>query len=664
MMARLPSGDRRADVADQEGLKSSIIGLSIAIFLGLILRTTLNSQYVEDQIRGAAQRIHQDLQIDFEGARLSLSRHGIPELAAIVENIKFKSITSCWSEPEGQIDELRLPLNLWQMVAGELEITEIKIGYLNLKLNAKWKDCHGTGQDSDSSKLSSESLTEQESAQVASGSASVNSAQATPIAVRPQARGPIRNLTIDSLKIEYVPFSNIPFDFEDIVLRRKSTDDFRMAITGLLNLGGSSLSGDYASQAEFQADIDDPKIDLSMQGTWREGRYKVKSIFDSQRRDIQVQGDIDNLPLSQILSLAKQFGWIEGEYDSRQLWLNMKFDSGSPQAIDQPVPLKISTFGLEGDLGEIKGEDLIFSVGSEVKISPGELRLRGLKPERILTLLGRESKFASLGSLGEMNGTLLIKDLKSWSFLGESSGIELVFSNRGERRLQVLSIISGKAEFSHGNWVLLIDKIRPLEGLFLGSVRLEGYANKPNVDMEVLIEEVSLAPDVQALMSGGGSLGRWSGEIKALLIKNIPKKLSGNLSGQGLLVEGLQAERIRLNLNESGEKIVTEIKAQGIEIIQNAPLRRFFTTLFAPVQHDPNQPLRSLQFSGQIQTGIQTDELVWKVRPVNFEGLEMRSDGGWSKISDLYGDVTVTNKKTEVRWKVEGDREKPIFTQK
>lgn len=652
-MARIPSGDRRADVADQEGLKSSLIGLSIAVFLGLILRSTLNSQYVEDQIRGAAQRIHQDLRIDFEGARLSLSRHGIPELAAIVENIKFNSATSCWSEPEGQIDELRLPLNLWQMIRGELQITEIKIGHMNLKLHSKWKECHGTEMSKSLSVKSTAAPNADEAVETAK-----------PSSERPQARGPIRDLSIDSLKIEYLPFSSIPFDFEDIALRRKNVDDFKMLLTGLMNLGGSSLSGDYASQAEFRVDIEDPQFDLDLRGTWREGRYLVKANFDSQKRDVQIKGDIDNLPLSQILSLATQFGWIEGEYDSRQLWLNMKFDSGARHSVDQPVPIKISSFGLEGDLGEIKGEDLSLQVGSEFRLNPGELRLRGLKPEKILTLLGRESKFASFGSLGEMNGSLIIKDLRSWSFLGESSGIEVVFSNRGERRLQILSIISGKVEFNQGNWVLLIDKVRPLEGLFLGSLRLEGYANKPNVDLELLVEEMSLAPEVQALMSGGGSLGRWSGEIKAILIKNQPKKLSGVLTGQSLLIEGLQAERVRLSLSETNERIVTDIKAQGLEVLPNTPLRRFFSTLFAPVQYDPNLILRASQFSGQIQTGIQTQELVWKFKPVSFDGLEMRSEGGWSQIFELYGDVSVSSKGMEARWKVEGDREKPIFTQK
>ncbi len=654
-MARIPLGDRRADVADQEGLKNTLLGLGLAIFIGLIARSSLNSDYVAEQIRIAAQKIHQDLKIDFASARVSLSDQGIPELAAIVETIKFSSSNACWSEPEGQIDELRLPLNLWELIKGNVEISEVKIGYMNLKLQRRWQDCGSQANVQ---------TTAQASQQVDPVSASSAISKLETAVTRPQARGPIVALSIESLRIEYLPFSTLPFDFENVSLERTSADDLEMQLTGLLNLGGTSLSGDYASQAEFLVDLKKSKINLSLQGTWREGKYQVKADYDSEKRDIEIRGNIDNLPLSQILNLLTQFNAIEGEYDSRQLWLTFDFTTDARYSVDQPIPLKIPNFSLEGDLGEVKGENLQIQIGSGFVVSPGELRLRGIKPEKILTLLGKESKFQSFGSLGQMNGNLFIKDLQNWSFQGESSGLELVFSNRGERKLQILSIISGRADFKEGDWVLLVDKVRPLDGLFLGSLRLEGFRSKPHVELEVLVEELSLSNEVQALMSGGGSMGRWSGEIKGVFVKNSPKQLSGVLTGQSILIEGLSADRLRVSLSESNDRISTELKAQGLEILPGTALRRFFSTLFAPAKHDGETPLRASQVAALLQFGSQTDELQWKIRPVNFEGLEMRSEGGWSQIFELFGNVKVSYKGQEFLWKVEGDREKPIFTQK
>lgn len=648
---RTVPGDRRADVADQQGLKRTLMGLSLAVFLGMILRSSLNSDYVADQIRIAAQKIHQDLKIDFASARVSLSHHGIPELAAIVEDITFSTERPCWADPEGNIDELRLPLDFFELFQGRVEISRVKIGHMNLKLKKPWQEC-------------AELNLEGPVATAVPTSPKSEVATAASLSERSQPRGPIRALSIDSLKVEYAPFSDIPFEFEEIFLERKSQDNLGMELTGLLNLGGSSLSGDYASQADFYVDFQEPKINLVLSGTWREGKYQVAADYDTQKKDVGVKGSIDNLPLSQILNLLSQFNVLQGEYDSRQLWMSLKFETEQRSPIDKPIPVKIPEFSLEGDLGEVKADNLQVEFGSQFKVSPGEIRVRGLKPEKILTLLGRESKFKSFGSLGQMNGTILLRSLREWSFLGESSGLEVVFSNRGERRLQTLSVISGKADFNQGNWVLVVDKIRPLDGLFLGSLRLEGYHQKPEVDLELQIEELSLSNEVQALMSGNGSLGRWSGDLKAVFVRNEPKRLSGQMTGQGIAIEGLQANRIRIGLLEVGERIVADLKASGVEVAQGTAVRRFFATLFGPVQHSPETVLRAPQILGQVQMGTKTDELLWKIRPSNFEGISLQSEGGWSQVFELFGEVQVSYQGKEMRWRVEGDREKPVFIQK
>lgn len=647
------SNERRADVADQDGFKTSVLGIAIAVFLGLMIRAVLNSEYIEEQLRAAADRIHVKLKIEFLSARVSLSNRGVPELAAIVEGIKFKSTENCWGLPEGQIDELRLPLNLWHMLKGQVEVTEVKIGSIIVKIGDQWKSCQTPPAEKP---LVSQTENSTDNAETQSSAESLTSTA--------QPRGPIRRLLIDSLKVEYQGLPDLPIDFESLSLSRKSETDLQMNLVGLLNLGGSSLSGDYVSQAQFETDLGGDEHKLKLNGTWREGRYQIDGLYNEAQKTLALGGKVDNLPLSQILSLLKQFNLVDGEYDSRQLWLSLDFTTDGPKPTHVDMPFRIKNFGLEGDLGEIRGENLQVSVGSKTELSPGELRIRGLKPEKVLTLVGKNSKSPSLGSLGVMNGTILYKNFDQWSFVGESSGLELVFSNRGERKLQTLSVISGKADFNAGNWLLLVDRVRPLEGLFLGSLRMEGYRNKPNVDFELILEEFSLSPDVQALMSGGGALGRWSGEMRGAFTNGVTSSLKGNLTGQALLIEGLQVDRLKAGFSQASDRITAEIRGQGVEILGNTPLRRFFDGLFKPVSYPETEPLRTDALSAQFQISTLSYLLTWKFRPTIFSGLNVSSEGGWDQVYTLKGEVSAVYKGRSVGWKIEGDREKPVFNQK
>lgn len=682
------SHERRADVADQDGFKTSVLGIAIAVFLGLMIRAVLNSEYIEEQLRAAADRIHVKLKIEFSSARVSLSNRGVPELAAIVEGIRFKSTETCWGLPEGQIDELRLPLNLWHMLKGQVEVTEVKIGSISVKVGDQWKSCQTPpaekppananktsnqlptvdSQDQTTNKIVAEAGQQAVKPTVSQAENSADKAEtqssAESLTSSAQPRGPIRRLLIDSLKVEYQGLPDLPIDFESLSLSRKSETDLQMNLVGLLNLGGSSLSGDYVSQAQFETDLGGDEHKLKLNGTWREGRYQIDGLYNEAQKTLALGGKVDNLPLSQILSLLKQFNLVDGEYDSRQLWLSLDFTTDGPKPTHVDMPFRIKNFGLEGDLGEIRGENLQVSVGSKTELSPGELRIRGLKPEKVLTLVGKNSKSPSLGSLGVMNGTILYKNFDQWSFVGESSGLELVFSNRGERKLQTLSVISGKADFNAGNWLLLVDRVRPLEGLFLGSLRMEGYRNKPNVDFELILEELSLSPDVQALMSGGGALGRWSGEMRGAFTNGLTSSLKGNLTGQALLIEGLQVDRLKAGFSQASDRITAEIRGQGVEILGNTPLRRFFDGLFKPVSYPETEPLRTDAFSAQFQISTLSDLLTWKFRPTVFSGLNVSSEGGWDQIYSLKGEVSAVYKGRSVGWKIEGDREKPVFNQK
>lgn len=641
-----------SDVADQPGLRRSSFAIGLAIILGFLFKAAFNEEALSAQVRKAAANVHAKAVIDFESADLSLADGPFPEFAIIVRNVKVQSEELCWLSPLAEVDELRLPLNLWKLLAGEVEITEVKLGQVNLQLRTAPEDCREK--------------------QKAAGAAPARPAapaatEDAPLFEPPDSRGPISRISVRSLQVQYLPVPFTDFDIDRLSIDRLSETPLSLRTVGELNLGGATLSGDYSSRARFQIDYRHPVLTLNLTGTWREGTYALKVDSEIEKKELDLSGRIDHLPLSQILPVLKKYNVLKGEYDGRQVWLNLRFKSPGRTRWMDGVPVQVERLSFEGDLGEIEGGGFHVRRWNPVEFSNTEITLRNLQIEKLLRLFGRTEIPKSLGALGELNGVLKLEGARRMSLSGEYSGLELIFSNRGERKSQIISLMTGVLDYDQGRWSLTIPSVRPYEGLFLGEIFVEGSQDSEQVRARVHIDEMHLGPEVQALMSGGGSLGRWAADVEAGWKAGRIESLRGQILAQDLNVDGVNVARLRSNVARGKDGALNlEIRASDLAIEPAAPARAVLRPLIPAglAEVDAGDALAGPWASDQLHIVFDVkddDSLSWKLRPLVFKSWQLRSEGGWNAAGELRGAVFVRFRERDSRWRVEGLRDAPVF---
>ena len=98
-------------VAEQSGLGISLIGLMLALFMGLAVRALVAPEKVQAHLQKAISHIHPDLNISFNEAYVSFANGIFPDLAVIVRGGVISSDKKCWLAPLMEIHEIRLPLS-------------------------------------------------------------------------------------------------------------------------------------------------------------------------------------------------------------------------------------------------------------------------------------------------------------------------------------------------------------------------------------------------------------------------------------------------------------------------------------------------------------------------------------------------------------------------
>lgn len=641
-----------SDVADQPGLRRSFFAVALAIILGFLFKAAFNEEALSAQVRKAAANVHEKASIEFDSADLSLANGPFPEFAIVVTNVKVQSDELCWLSPIAVVDELRLPLNLWKLLRGEVEITEVKLGDVSLQLRTTPDACR-----------------EHQKA-VAAPAAPVPpvtpAGEEAPLFEQPDSRGPISRISVRSLQVQYLPVPFTDFEIDRLSIDRLSESPLSLRTVGELNLGGATLSGDYSSKARFQIDYRHPGVTLNLTGTWREGTYALKIDSDVDKKELDLAGRIDHLPLSQILPFLKKYNVLRGEYDGRQVWLNLRFKSPGRTKWMDGVPVQVERLSFEGDLGEIEGGGFHIRRWNPLEFSNTEITLRNLQIEKLLRLFGRTDLPKSVGALGELNGVLKLEGARRMSLSAEYSGLELIFSNRGERKSQVISLMTGVWNYDQGRWSLTIPSVRPYEGLFLGEVFVEGNEDTEMLRARVHIDEMHLGPEVQSLMSGGGSLGRWAADVEGAWNKGRIENLRGQILAQDLSVDGVNISRLRSNVQRVKDGTLNlEIRASDLGIEPNSPARSVLRPLIpAALQTDPSMVDAWLSDQLHIVFDVKEDDsLSWKLRPLVFKGWQLRSEGGWNTAGDVRGAVNVRFRDRDSRWRVEGLRDAPVFVE-
>jgi hypothetical protein len=631
-------------VAEQPGLGLSFIGLFLAFFVGLAIRAAVAPERVQAHLHEAIQNIHQDVKIDFGNAYVSFSRGFWPDLSVIIENVKIESPNSCWLTPLAEINQIRLPLSMRHLFRGEILIHEVIADEVNLSLRSTYQNCpdkREVAAEKPSAKKPELTLTPSQQPVIADFE-------------NVKRDNPIDTVLIGHLKIHYLPIAFTSFEIADFRALLKSEQPRWVQILGQLQEPTANLQLDFHEG-------DNASVGLLMNGAWSEGQYNLQAHFNSKTNILTFESNLKQLPLSRIIPILKKYRWVESEFNGKRAWLSGKMRMEGLVSELAKTPFYFSDFKLEGDLGEVSCSKAEIQSWQPFKFKPTEFQLRGLNIKEFLLFLNRPHPSPALGDLGLFNGVATFISPENVQLRGDYSGLEFIFSNQGSRQVQALSLVSGELELRKDQWNIQIDRIKPVEGIFEGNVKIQADKNFKDMKLEARIAELGLSPKVQNLMTNGGSLGAMSGQLQAHLKSAQISQLKGHLKWDQLLVNGVRLQRPKAQIQTAGQGVEMKISAQELEILPHTLAASLFQPVLGQQLKNESEAFVLKSPSASIRTK-KFQSLSWS----QFQGQTtqgaLRSSGEWNEKSELKGQLQLLGSKKRM-WEIMGTRSQPRFAE-
>ncbi len=623
--------------------------MGLSLFLGLAFRANFSPEKITTLIRIASRNIDPRLNVNFERAYLSLSDGLFPELSVVVENLTADSEQACWMRPLMKVDQVRLPLALGELIRGRVALATVDVGHFDLLLRSEMGTCAAPATQSPA-----KAAVPAPSAASTTGSAT--SVQEDPnLDVKVTRRNPVENISIRSIRIQGPTSNWTPVDLRRVHIQNQAEAKI-LTSTGTMTIPVGTWAGS-APHADFifvYQGLPEPHLEIKLNGNWREGRFLLDVATEIKSQKTTAILEAEHLPLTQILGLLKKQSVIERELNGRQAWLSLKAKTLQASVLGPETNVKIEDFKIEGDLGEVEAKEFQIMHMSPMEASPFTLALHGVRLEKLFSFLDLQNPSPILGDMGTFNGELTYRNSKDYELSGEHSGLQFIFSNRGGRELQTLSLVAGKAHFLNESWTVDLNQILPLDGLFLGHVKIKADQPWKHVDVETSMDELTLGPEVQKLMTGGGSLGRWNGELALSLEDGQVRRLNGKITVVDALIENLAIRKAAMDLSSKSGEVIVEINGQGLNLAEPSPLLETLKD-FMPAN---SQDWKSDQLRLSVQSRS-LENLSWRLAPVKVGPVVLASQGNWDGSGRLTGELTRTEKNQQQKWLIRGTRASP-----
>jgi hypothetical protein len=657
MAKRFPSSPDSDDnktsplVADQSGLMVVLSGLALAVLLGFLVRGLTNEEMIKARVVELLKQHGPHEQIQVERSWVRLSKGAVPDFSLVLSQVHIESSDVCALSPSAEIHEIRFPLSLWGLVKGGIVFESAQIDEAVLLLRSDYKDCKGEKSREPSSFALAEPT----------GAEAPQSAPLTP--TKSELQIPLRKIQVQNLRVNYLPVPFSTFEFQGLTAELESGKPLIFNVDSHLNINGETLSGDYSSHASWKLQYDEtrqPRSKFELSGTWREGRYDLNTDFDSPSKKYNLEIDIQHIPLSQVFPVLKKYQIMTTDFNGKQSWISAKVHSSGDADTIVKSPWDITGLSLEGDLGEIKTEEIHISELEPISFQPIRFELKNMDGDKLLEFFARPHPGPTLGNLGRFNGQLFLQNTHEANLVGEHQGFEFIFSNKGSRQIQVLKSFKTKMEFKENAWFGKLYEFEIPDGELKGEVELEADRNWKDLNLQVALESLRLSPSIEKLMTQGGLLRDFSGNIRAHLNEGVLRAISGEIAGTDWVIDGLQFLSPKIRLGQNKDIINLQFKANEMKI----PPKTAGSDLLTTFQQD-NAELWGEQLDlKNVFVNIETRALSdfrWTEFRATADKFKLQSHGGWDQENQLFGEIKLIDKRKSHKWKLQGSRDAPQF---
>lgn len=643
MKTNLESNSDRHLVTEQPGTMILVAGIALSVFFGVTIKSLLSPARITARIEKAATHIHKDVQVKFSSAQVSLADGILPRVAVVISDVRMESEQKCWGAPVLEVDELRLPVSLTSLLRGRSPLRRIDANAIVLNFREDVEKC--------------DSQTEERRFEGA-GLVSLS-----PVEVREKYQNDIRAVRIQKLKIVSRKYPALSSEFLSLQAQVKSFEPKIIELRAKTHLLKEQRVGDYMSHANIFLEYkESPEKTLQSHifGNWREGHYSIISNYSIDDDFLTMESDLKHIPLSQIIDLLKRYNVTKADLSSRQIWFSSKARlSGHMQEL-RKTPLEIRDVRLEGDIGEIYSERIQVQSLEPLRYSPVFFDVKKLDVSKALAFLKKTPKASFMGNLGIFHGSAEIRSEDQITAQGELSGLEFLFANKGQSESQVIERMALDMSLKKDEATLIINRMEPRGGVFVGDLTLKHDFSSEKMNLKVHVDELSLGPNVQNLMTNGGEIGPLNLDAEASLTKGFLTALKGELRATSMTVEGVSLQKTRVTASRVDDGVVLDTKIAELKVVESSPA----TSVLQQVTRSDwwkDGVLTLDAIHGKFEVGDQ-GSFKWK----NFTSQVDKSEkfttsGAWDENAQLSGNIGITEGKKTQKWRIRGDRETPRF---
>lgn len=649
------------NVTDQPAKAIFFSGLLIALIFGLAIRGLLHPAKIKHMMEGAAARIHPELRVSFAQAHVELSSGGIPGLAVVIEQVVMESDQVCWMRPRLSADVIRLPVSLGAWFRGESVFKVIRVGKVDLRI--------------DSDRPSDCSL-DRDGVPAPAAAAPVESAPTEGTGVhivrRAQAPEPLRQ----SGEIERVEFEQLDVSWAGSRTGRAVAKNFLFLVRSTsprvyqlrTTLAEVSVppweTWDAPVQLQGQyTEFPENFLELRLSGHVREGSYSVRVGSDLRESRLSVAAEARHLPLRNLMELAKTMDPNVEVLRPRQSWVSGKLDWSGSTHDWQKTPFRVSHLQMEGDLGEVIASQVDFLGLQPLRWAPVTIQIQNMDLDNMFRSLDRPHPSPVFSRLGRFRGVAEFQDPNNFRLIGEQSGMEFVFSNKGRREMQTIQRMQGDLRRKAGAWTVSVDRIELDQGVYSGEIGASASADLRDVELRVRSDGFTLSPTVQRLMTRDGSLGRLQGQIDVKLRDGKIRNVKGRVQIPEMLMEGLSFEGLQVALETAGEEVVVSPKADRLRIEPESPAMQILGSVLPASWRTTDGKVGFSGAQGQFRlkdfSKMRWTSFSAKATPANSR---LQSKGGWDQDGILQGDLQIQSNEGVRSWKLQGTRDAPILS--
>lgn len=632
-------------ISEQPGKIIFFAGLIFSFLCGYTIKSYFSPTRIYSQIERAASNIHRDVKVQFDSAELSFSDGVFPQFAIIIKNIQMESEKSCWGQPLLEIDELRLPLSIVGFFKERRLLREIEVNKMMLTIREAVEDCG-----------------EVQSPQVLKVAPAV---QLTPLVEESSYQNYIQSVSVADLQVNAIKYPQFSSQLKRLTARVKSNEPKVIELRASTHLFKDLRVGDYLSHANLFVEYrESPQVKIQSHffGNWREGHYSLIANYTLDEKLVELEADLKHIPLSQILNILQNYGLVSKELNGKKAWISTRARWVAPFEKLRQSPLEIRQIQLEGDMGEFNAENLVFDSLEPLRHSPIFIDIKRLDVAKVLYLFNRPQSFSILNQLGTFTGRAEITSDQKMLLTGEHSGLEFIFSNKGEREIQSIDKLICDITMDKKDWTFSIHRIDPRGGTFVGNVFLKFDRDLQDFEIKAQVDELILANNVQKLMTNKGQIGAASFTFDSKFKKQRLEFFKGAAHWDGMTVEGYQLGKTKLKMAMNEEALQVNTAVDSIKLDSLATGSAKFKELTIP-EWWVNQNLVLSNFSGTFLFR-EPKILNWNSVQANIGNSgKFFTEGSWDREGRLKGKLQSRDGNNQKTWSIQGDRQSPLFVE-